>query len=148
MRIISRLIDEMKIMLAPALHHTNEKESQQRGTKVMTQGITERNSLTLMCPSSLPPSPPLSLLGGKNKTSDYEDVWSYTNNNSTCEQDLPFFSSPSFSSSFFTRLAFLWLAAFLRPPPCPSASSSESENSSSQAILLSWARTETHDTHC
>lgn len=63
---------------------------------------------------------------------------------SSKDQILPFFSSPSFSSSFFTLFTFLWLAEFLRPPPCPSASSSESENSSSHAILLSWARTETH----
>lgn len=104
------------------------------------------NSLTLMSPSSLPPSPPLSLLGGINNKSNYKDVFSSTNTNWTCFQILPFFSSPSFSSSFFTRFTFLWLAAFLRPPPCPSASSSESENSSSQAILLSWARTKTGET--
>lgn len=103
------------------------------------------NSLTLMSPSSLPPSPPLSLLGGINNKSNYKDVFSFTNTNWTCFQILPFFSSLSFSSSFFTRFTFLWLAAFLRPPPCPSASSSESENSSSQAILLSWARTKTQE---
>lgn len=49
------------------------------------------------------------------------------------------FSSPSLSPSVLALLAFLKLAEFLRPP---SPSSSESENSSSHAILLSWARTE------
>lgn len=52
-----------------------------------------------------------------------------------------FFSSPSFLSSSTLGLfaPFLWLATFFLPP---SPSSSESENSSSQAILLSEARTE------
>lgn len=52
-----------------------------------------------------------------------------------------FLSSPSFLSSSTLGLftPFLWLATFFLPP---SPSSSESENSSSQAILLSVARTE------
>lgn len=104
---------------------------------------TMSESLTLMCPSFLPLFPPLSLLGDKKQVI----IQKFYLHVSTvlCVQVLPFFSSPSFSSSFFTRFTFLWLAAFLRPPPCPSASSSESENSSSQAILLSWARTKTQE---
>lgn len=53
-----------------------------------------------------------------------------------------FLSSVSFlSSSILAFFApFLWSATFLRPP---SPSSSESENSSSQAIRLSDARTDT-----
>lgn len=61
---------------------------------------------------------------------------------SGCKRSPLFFSSPSFLSSSTLGLfaTFLWLATFFLPP---SPSSSESENSSSQAILLSVARTET-----